>query len=162
MGLAMETKRKISAVTAQRCRAADRKGKTAILDEFTATTGYNRKYVLHILANWDKTHLVTLDGQTAGLKAGRSKQKRKPGGGRPKVYTDEAIAVLEKIWAFDGRPCGIILAVKLRQQMPFFIEDTKFGPEISPEIAAALAAISPRQIERRLETARKQHGHQHD
>ena len=52
MGLAMETKRKISAVTAQRCRAADRKGKTAILDEFTATTGYNRKYALHLLVNW--------------------------------------------------------------------------------------------------------------
>ena len=157
MGLAMETKRKISAVTAQRCRAADRKGKTAILDEFTATTGYNRKYALHILVNWDKTHLVILDGQTAGLKAGRSKQKRKPGGGRPKVYTDEAIAVLEKIWAFDGRPCGTILAVKLRQQMPFFITDTDFGPIISPEIASALTAISPRQIERRLEKARKQH-----
>ena len=144
MGLDMQTKRKISAVTAQRYRTADRKGKTAILDEFTATTGYNRKYALHLLVNWDKTHTVTLDGQTAGLKAGRPKQKRKPGGGRPKVYPDEAIAVLEKIWAFDGRPCGTMLAIKLRPQMPFFIKDTDFGPQIAPEIAAALTAISPR------------------
>ena len=101
---------------------------------------------------------MTLDGQTAGLKAGRPKQTRKPGGGRPKVYPDEAITVLEKIWAFDGHPCGTMLAVKLRPQMSFFIKDTDFGPQISP----ALTAISPRQIERRLETARNQHGHKHD
>ena len=74
-----------SYVTAHRCRAADRKGKTAILDEFTATTGYNRKYALHILVNWDKPHFVALDGQTAGLKAGRPKQKL-PNGRYKKIY----------------------------------------------------------------------------
>jgi hypothetical protein len=40
-------------------------------------------------------------------------------------------------------------------QMPFFIEDEYFGPLITPETAAALMAISPRQIERRLAFARK-------
>ena len=30
---------------------ADRKQKTKIIDEFTATTGYNRKYAIHLLKN---------------------------------------------------------------------------------------------------------------
>ena len=30
---------------------ADRKLKTKIIDEFTATTGYNRKYAIHLLKN---------------------------------------------------------------------------------------------------------------
>ncbi|MDR2476160.1 MAG: transposase, partial [Treponema sp.] len=91
----MYTKRTITAVTAQRYRAADRKGKTAILDEFTVTTGYNRKYALHILANWGGTCLARVEGKTVKLTAARPKRKRKPGGGRPKVYSDEAVAVLE-------------------------------------------------------------------
>ena len=153
MRLDMQTKRKITAVTAQRYRTADRKGKTTILDEFTATTGYNRKYALHILANWDRTRLTRVEGKTVKLKAAR--RKRKPGGGRPKVYTDQAIAVLEKIWVFAGYPCGKILAEILRNQMRFFIEDEYFGPMLTPEIAAALVTISPRQIERRLAEARK-------
>ena len=39
--------------------------------------------------------------------------------------------------------------------MRFFIEDEYFGPMLTPEIAAALVTISPRQIERRLAEARK-------
>jgi hypothetical protein len=44
----------------------------------------------------------------------------------------------------------LIPAEKLRSQIPFFIEDEEFGPMISPEIAAALVRISPRQIEQPL------------
>ena len=49
---------------------------------------------------------------------------------------------------------GKILAVKLRNQLRFFIEDDHFGPMIPPEIAAERAEISPRHIERRLVEAR--------
>jgi hypothetical protein len=40
--------------------------------------------------------------------------------------------------------------------MPCYILDEEFGPLLTPEVAAALAAISPRQIERRLAGARAQ------
>jgi hypothetical protein len=151
----MHTERKITAVTAHRYRAADRKGKTAILDEFTATTGYNRKYALHVLANRGGTCLAQVEGKTVKLTAARPKRKRKPGGGRPKVYSDEAVAVLETIGVFEGCSCGKLPAEKLRSQIPFFIKDEEFGPMIRPETAAALVRISPRQIERRLAGARK-------
>ena len=86
MGLDMHTKHKITAVTAQRYRTADRKGTTAILDEFTATTGYNRKYALRVLANGDSTRLTRVEGKTVKLKAARRRQAEglyRPGHRRP-------------------------------------------------------------------------------
>jgi hypothetical protein len=61
---------------------------------------------------------------------------------------------MEKIWVFEGCPCGKLLAEKLRSQIQFFIEDGEFGPRIPPDIVAAPVRISPRQIERRLTYAR--------
>jgi hypothetical protein len=66
------------------------------------------------LTNWGKSLTVAVDGKAVNIKAARP--KRKPGGGRPKVYTDEVIEVLEKIWVFEGCPCGKILAEKLKNQ----------------------------------------------
>ena len=51
MGLDMKTKKKLSEETAKRYCTADKKHKTKIIDEFVATTGYNRKYAIHILKN---------------------------------------------------------------------------------------------------------------
>ena len=49
MGLDMKTKKKLSEETAKRYCTAAKKQKTKILDEFIATTGYNRKYAIHVL-----------------------------------------------------------------------------------------------------------------
>ena len=75
MGVDRQTKHKITAVTAKRYRTVDRKGKTTILDEFTAITGYNRKYTLYILAHWDSTRTTVLDGKTVRPKAAKPKHK---------------------------------------------------------------------------------------
>ncbi|MEL3905325.1 MAG: hypothetical protein P1P63_09485 [Treponemataceae bacterium] len=51
MGLDMRTKRILLEETAKRYCWASKKEKTKIIDEFTATTGYNRKYAIHVLKN---------------------------------------------------------------------------------------------------------------
>ena len=51
MGLDMKTKKKLTEETAKRYCTASKKNKTKILDEFIATTGYNRKYAIHVLKN---------------------------------------------------------------------------------------------------------------
>ena len=51
MGLDMKTRQKLTEETAKRYCQAEKKEKGKILDEFTATTGYNRKYAIHILRN---------------------------------------------------------------------------------------------------------------
>ena len=47
----MKTKKKLSEETVKRYCTAGKKQKTKILDEFIATTGYNRKYAIHVLKN---------------------------------------------------------------------------------------------------------------
>ena len=51
MGLDMKTKKKLTEETAKWYCTAGRKQKAKIIDEFTATTGYNREYAIHLLKN---------------------------------------------------------------------------------------------------------------
>ena len=57
--------------------------KQRMLDEFTATTGYHRKYAIRI------------------LKHGYKRRQGKPKG-RQKIYTGEVVKVLKKIWRYMG------------------------------------------------------------
>jgi hypothetical protein len=88
MGLPLSTKQ------APHYRLADRKMKAKILDEFIATTGYNRKYALHLLTHWGKETFLTLDGKPVKFKQEKSSRMRqqiqyivprKPSGSRRKV-----------------------------------------------------------------------------
>jgi hypothetical protein len=90
----------------------------------------------HLLTNWGKKRLVTLDGETAALKAAKPKGKRKAGGGRPRKYTDEATVCLRKVWAFYDFQCGTLPAPLMRLQMPVLEGSETFG--ITQETAAKL------------------------
>jgi hypothetical protein len=114
MGLTMQEKKALTREISKRYQKAEKKGKTDILDELVKTTGYNRKYILHVLANWGKTTTVRMSGETIRLKV--SPRKRKKGGGRKPVYTDEFAAVLRAIWIFFWYRCGKILAPFIRSQ----------------------------------------------
>jgi hypothetical protein len=120
-----------------------------ILNEVVKTTGYNRKYVLHILTNWGKTTTVFMNRKMIRLKA--SNVKRKKGGGRKPVYSDEFVAVLRNIWAFFWFRCGKILAPFIREQIVFL--EPEF--HISPETRELLLTVSPATIDRKLREDKK-------
>ena len=80
MGLTMKEKQALTREVSKRYQQAGKKEKTKILDEFTENTGYNRKYALHILANWGKSITVKLNRKTLLLKAEKGKHRK--GGGR--------------------------------------------------------------------------------
>jgi hypothetical protein len=63
MGLTMKQKQALTATLAPRYRQSGRKTKSKILDEFTAATGYNRKYALHLLSGWGKETFLMVDGK---------------------------------------------------------------------------------------------------
>ena len=71
MGLKMSEKRSITRETVARYRKADKKGKQKILDEFTKTTGYNRKYAIHLLSNWGKETLRIVYGKLIKFVVGK-------------------------------------------------------------------------------------------
>jgi hypothetical protein len=116
MGLSMKVKQALTGELAPHYRRAGKK-KSKMLDEFVRQIGYNRKYALHILTQWGKETLLTVEGKPVKLKA--RTVKRRKGGGREPVYGPEVSTSLRDIWAFFWYPCGKILAPLMRQQMPF-------------------------------------------
>jgi hypothetical protein len=146
MGLQMSEKKALTQEVTTRYRAASKKEKSAILNEFVKNTGYNRKYALRVLGRKTMREvLVKVDGKTVKLKP--SKRKRKVRQGK-KIYTDEVVASLRLVWNFFWNKCGKILAPLLRQQMPFIADWPAFG--ITPEIRQKLVTISPATIDRVL------------
>jgi hypothetical protein len=151
MGLTMKEKQSLTRTTCTRYRKSDRKEKSAILNEFCQSTGYNRKYALHLLANWGKTEVIKLAGEMVRLKA--DARKRRKGGGRKPLYGPEVIASLRVIWAFFWYRCGKLLAPLMREQMVFFEAWAPF--HITPAIREKLLKISPATIDRALKDDRK-------
>jgi len=149
MGLSMQEKKALTREISKRYQQAQKKEKSNILDELVKTTGYNRKYALHILANWGKTTTVRLSGKAVKLKA--SQGKRKKGGGRKPIYTDEFVITLRAIWVFFWYRCGKILAPFIREQINYLE-----GPfRITPEVRELLLKVSPATIDRKLKEDKK-------
>jgi len=145
----MQEKKAVVGEVGGRYRKAGKKEKTVILDELVKTTGYNRKYAVHVLAGRGKSVTVRADGGTVKLQA--AVIKRRKGGGRKPVYTGEFAVVLRKIWAFFSYRCGKILSPFLRQQMPFL--EQPFG--VTPEVRELLLKVSPSTVDRVLKADRK-------
>jgi len=149
MGLTMQEKKSLTREISKRYQKAEKKEKTGILNELVKTTGYNRKYIIHVLANWGKTTTVRMPGETVRLKA--SPKKRRKGGGRKPVYTGEFAAALRAVWIFFWYRCGKILAPFIRSQMKYL--EPAF--HITPEVRELLLRASPATIDRKLKTDKK-------
>jgi hypothetical protein len=90
-----------------------------------------------------------LSGKTIKIKA--LPGKRKKGGGRKPVYTDEFTAVLRKIWVFFWYRCGKILSPFIREQMKYLAKP--FG--IAKDVKELLLKASPATIDRKLKADKK-------
>ena len=150
--LDMATRKKLTAAKSKRYQNANKKQQTIMLDEFVAETGFNRKYAVHLLANWGKTKQITIDWTPVKLVALRAR-KAKNNGGRPLKYGDDVIAAVCKIWEFFDYQCGKLLAPLIKLIIDFLTADPEFG--ITDEIKKKLLEISASTIDRRLKPERK-------
>jgi len=146
----MQEKKSLTREISKRYQQAGKKEKTKILDEVVKTTGYNRKYALHILANWGKTTSVIISAKTVRLCA--SPKKRMKGGGRKPVYTEEFTKTLRAIWVFFWYRCGKIMAPFMKEQMKYLVKP--FG--ITKENRELLLKVSPATIDRKLKADKKE------
>ena len=112
---------------------ASKAEKQIILDELTATTGYNRKYAIRVLRH---------PRRSKGLKKA----------GRKRRYTGETIQILEQLWEMGGRLCS----KRLHPFLPEWIRKLEECGEISltQEVKAQLLSMSRSTIDRRLQPAR--------
>ena len=91
-----------------RYRKASKNEKSQILDEFVASTGYNRKYAIHLLRN--------------GPPKNSSLKKR----GRRLIYGPDVIAELVRIWEGSRHLC----AKRLHPFLPQMVEALERHNEI--------------------------------
>ncbi|MDR1252876.1 MAG: transposase, partial [Treponema sp.] len=142
----MKEKRAVTREYTSRYQAATKKEKSALLDEFTRLTGYHRKSAVQLLSKKPvREILVYGTGKAVKLKPERKRPANRKG---KRVYTDEVIASLRLVWTFFWYKCGKILALLMRQQMPYIAGWPAF--HITADIAEKLKTISPATIDRYL------------
>jgi hypothetical protein len=83
----------------KRYGAADREGRSVVLDEFCALTGYHRKYAIVLL------------GRPAA--ASCAPRRRGP------AYPEKAVRVLEAVWEAAGYPWSVRLKALLPLWLPW-------------------------------------------
>jgi len=149
VGLSMKEKQAVTRQNRDRYRLASKKDKTLILNEFVQTTGYNRKYAIRALRKHSISEVLTVvDGKPVILKPEKKKRPKNRKGKR--IYTDEVICCLRKIWVFYWYKCSKYLAPILREQMPYLEAHRKPNFHITGEIKEKLLRISPAMIDRYL------------
>lgn len=131
--MSQRSKRELHAQVQTRYLKASKAEKQTILDEFTANTGYHRKYAIRV------------------LKHGYLRRLRKPKG-RTALYCGEVVQALEQIWEIYGRICS----KRLHPYLPEGIKVLERCGELQlvPETKTLLLQISRSSIDRCLAPAR--------
>ncbi len=125
--MSQQSKHELQAEVQPRYLKASKAEKQKILDEFTAVTGYHRKYAIRL------------------LKHGYPRHRHKPKG-RTAVYRGEVVDRLEEIWEIYGRICS-------KRLHPYLPEGIKVLErcgelEFSPVTKELLLQISRSSIDR--------------
>ncbi len=125
-----------------RYKQSSKKQKTAILDEFCTSTGYNRKYAIYLIYTFKRF----------------TKQRPKKRGKPSKYNKPEIIEPLRRIWLAANLPCSKRLKAILPQWIGFYHKE--YGSLPVP-IVQLLLKVSAPTIDRRLKPFKakyKKHG----
>jgi integrase-like protein len=130
MGLTLAERRAVTETTANRYQLASKRGKSRILDELCATTGWHRNHA------------------RKALKAALKPKVVAPSSSRPPKYGPDVIAALTVCWTVLGMPAGKRLAPMLGELVAVL---RHFGElVIDEDTAALLVLMSAATIDRRL------------
>jgi len=120
-----------------RYRRARKRAKVAILDEFCAVCGYNRKYAIRLLSQ-----------------SGRSRQSRRPGR-QSQYHSPEFLNALKRLWFASDQMCSKKLKTAIPIWLPFY--ETRYKA-LSAETQQQLLTVSAATIDRLLKPIRVAHG----
>ena len=150
MRLTMKARHEVATATGGRYRAARKKEKTAILDQFVETTGYSRWYARLILRNEGRK--VRAEQQVILVGA---RETRKAPRQRPREYDDKVREALVRLWRIMDYICG----KRLQPILPELIISLERFDEFrcDRETRAKLLRISAASIDRLLRSERSKH-----
>jgi hypothetical protein len=151
MGLTMREKKALTNEIAVRYRAESKNGKQAILDEFCRSTGYHRKYAMHLLNTWGTKKIHVVDGKPFEFVVGEPRKRKKRT--RERMYDEPVRDSLRKLWEFFDYQCGKRLVVLIRANMEVLKVEPEF--DIDEALAAKLGNISAATVDRLLKPERR-------
>ncbi|WP_369017616.1 transposase [Thermatribacter velox] len=150
MELTMNTRREIIKKMAPEYQKATKKEKRKILDELVHLTGYTRTYASWLLSHHGrKVYLTGRNGKKYRVIGSITKVKRN----RKKIYDEEVLSSLKKIWLIFDCPCG----KRLVPSLPWMIKKLEKHEELvlSQEVKAKLLSISPATVDRLLQKEKR-------
>ena len=158
MGLDMKTKKKICKEIYKRYQKARKKDKAKILNEYSRTLDYNRDYLAHLLANWEKIKYSVVDGKSIKYVAKEpAKHRQKPvtgkKTGRPEKYNKMFLKVLIDIWELFDCQCGKLMAPLMRGMINFLVDEYN----LDKKMQALLETVSPATIDRKLKKEKERY-----
>jgi len=136
--MSLKARRELLAATAGRYQKASKKEKQTILNEFTAATGYHRKYAIGLLRGYTP-------GQSPELR-----NNRKP---RSCKYDAEVFVVLESVWEAANRICSKRLVPFLPELV--MVMEIQGHLRLSADVRQRLLAISASTADRLLRMRRQ-------
>jgi hypothetical protein len=151
VGLTMKEKKSITREMARKYRRADKKGKQSILNDLVHVSEYNRKYAIHLLANWGKEELRRVEGKLVKFVVGKPAKRRRRA---PRRMYDEAVRkAVHGLWQLFDYMCGKRLAVIIRLNIAVLQSEAQL--DIDEAVRQKLLRISPATIDRMLSSERK-------
>jgi len=147
--LELSTRNAVTRETSRRYRKAGKKEKGRILNEFIELTGYNRKYAIHILANWGKRKLIAHHNGTLEVVAGGKRKTYT----RAPTYSPQVKAALVKVWKIYGCICGKRLRSVFKGQLALLRNCRTF--DFTESVWEKLSRISAGTMDRMLKTERE-------
>jgi hypothetical protein len=149
MRLTMKQRQAVTAVTVNRYRAAGKRVKRQILDDFCQTTGYSRGYARFVLRNHGRR--VRLRGKLVVLGDVHKRQRRS----KPKFYDEQVVKALVPLWELLNYLCG----KRLVAIMPQLLDKLEqFGElRLAAVTKEKLLRISAATVDRLLQPERRKH-----
>ena len=123
MRLDMKMRKKLTEEIVKRYCTAAKRQKTKILDEFVATTKYNRKYAIHILKN--SAYIKVTHFNNIAKKSVQVIKKTRKKRTYEKHYGQDVQQEVIRLWIFSMYLCAKRLVPFIRDNIDYFAQ--KFG-----------------------------------
>ena len=144
MGFDMKKKQQLTEETAKRYCTASKKHKTKILDEFIATTGYNRKYAIHILKNSARikvTHFNNVERKSVQI-IRKVRKKRH----YEKYYGQDVQQEVIRLWIFSMYLCAKRLVPFIRDNIDYFAQKAGYDEALKEKLKCISSATVGRML----------------